>query len=100
MAFLRGFYFKEISIDENAVRNIHVNFQQVFLPVQAIYVLVDNKWELISGEIIVKHLNNWCNITKGEVIPIEQGNVNLEQVLVEDEYDYVLTENDYDQILY
>ncbi len=100
MAFFRGFYFKEISIDENSVKNIHVNFQQVFLPIQAMYVLVDNKWELISGEIIVKHLNSWCNITKGDVIPIEQGNVNLEQVLVEDEYDYVLTENDYDQILY
>ena len=100
MAILKGYYIKEISIDENSVKNIHVNFQQVFLPIQAMYVLVDNKWELISGEIIVKHLNNWYNITKGEAIQIEQGNVNLEQVLVEDEYDYVLTENDYDQILY
>ena len=100
MAILKGYYIKEISIDENSVKNIHVNFQQVFLPIQAMYVLVAGNWELISGETVVKYLNNWYNITKGEVIPIEQGNINLENVLVEDEYDYVLTENDYDQILY
>lgn len=71
MAILKGYYIKEISIDENSVKNIHVNFQQVFLPIQAMYVLVAGNWELISGETVVKYLNNWCNITKGEVIPIE-----------------------------
>lgn len=100
MAILRGYYLKELGIDENAIKNIHTTFQQVFSTIKGIYVFNNGVWELIDVGVMVKSNNSWWDITNGIEIPIDQNDGALESILIEDEYDTVLTENDYNQILY
>lgn len=100
MAVIRGIYIREWEFDENTIYNIYTTFQEVFGGIKGFYMWTNNQWELMSGTLWVKYGLYWWNIATGEYILIDQGPFpSIDALLMEDEYDTVLTADIYDTVL-
>lgn len=100
MTIFSGYYIKEYSFESTTLRNIFASFNSVFNSLEGLYILTSEGFELMSGDIFLLTEYGWMKTSTGEMFDVPSGQIiDLNSVLIEDDYDTVLTENDYNDIL-